>query len=120
MLETREPAGSAKEESPRGSDDDQPMMTIRLDWSAADGVPAQHANVVQVQFMGTDMLLTLGVVLPTIAMVGMTPEQTAEYLRENRLPVRQITKAVLSQEATRVLASHLQLAQPPAAEETES
>ena len=119
MPGTGERAGSAKEEPPRDSDADQPQ-TIRLDWSAADDVPAQHANVVQVQFLGTDMLLTLGVVLPTIAMAGMTPEQTAEYLRENRLPVRQITKAVLSQEATRVLASHLQPAQPPAVEETES
>ena len=127
MSETREPVGPAKEEhlsatpdaSVQQSTDEQPG--VRLDWSAADDVPAQRGNVVQIQFMGTEMLLTLGMVLPPIALAGMTPEQTAKYLSEHSLPVRQITKVLLSQEATTVLAGHLQQTPSPApAEETGS
>ena len=120
MSKTREPAGPAKGESLNAAPDTpsqqstgkQPM--VWLDWSAADDAPVQQANVVQVQFMGDDMLLTLGVVVPPIAMAGMTPGQMAEYLDEHTVPVKQIVKTLISQEATRVLAGHLQLTPSPA------
>ena len=123
MPETREPVESAKDDAPgapgQRSTDEQPY--VRLDWSAADDAPIQQANVVQVQFMGADMVLTLGVVVPPIAMAGMTPEQIAEYLNENSVPVKQAVKILLSKEATGVLARHLQLASSPApAEESQS
>ena len=104
MTETREPAGP--DAAVEQTTEEKP--SVRLDWSDADNVPVQQANVVQVQFMGTEMLLTLGMALPPIAMAGMTPEQTDKYLREHSIPIRQITKVLLSQEAMKVLAGYLQ------------
>ena len=125
MAETRESEGPVKEEpSVQQSTEEQP--SIRLDWSAADDVPVQRVNVVKVQFMGTDMLLTLGIVLPPVAMSDMNTKQTEKYLRENSVPIKQITRALLSREAVMVLASQLPIPSPvsdedPASdEETES
>ena len=85
------------------------QVEIRLNWGEdADSVPAHPANVVLVQSMGTDLILTIGHATPPIAMASMTPEQVTEHLRSHAVPIRPVTRLVMPESTARVLVRALQ------------
>ena len=81
---------------------------IELDWSDGDVVPAQPANLVQVQGLGTEVILSFGHVAPPIAMSTMEEDQRDEYLKGHRQKVQQIARFTLSEHVARLLMSILQ------------
>ena len=90
-------------------------VTVRLDWSAADDVPVQPANLVIVQTVGTEIVLSFGHAPPPIAM-GMVNDQVAEYLKEHRVPVQQVARFTLPVPIATLLMKFLQAHLPSEAD----
>ena len=82
--------------------------TIQLDWSDADAVPAQAANLVMMQGMGTEVILSFGHAAPPIAMATMAEDQQGEYLKEHPVKVQQVARFTLPVHVARVLMNVLQ------------
>ena len=87
---------------------DEEQVQIRLDWGDADKIPAQMANVVLIQGLGADLILTLGHALPTVSMATMSTEQLNEHLKRHPVPVQRTSRFVLPEHAARLLLSSLQ------------
>ena len=83
-------------------------VMIRLDWSAVHAVSAQPANVVLVQGVGEELILSFGHAAPPIALATMTGEQTTEYLKDHPVPVQQATRLTLPIGTARTLMKGLQ------------
>lgn len=70
-------------------------VMARLDWSAARTVSTQPANMVLVQGVGEELILSFGHAVPPIALAGMTTEQMNEHLKDHPVAVQQISRFTL-------------------------
>ena len=91
-------------------------VTVQLDWSAADAVPVLPANLVLVQTVGAEVILSFGHAPPPIAMASIANEQLGEYLREHRVPVQHVARFTLPVPIATVLMKFLKAHLPDEAD----
>lgn len=84
------------------------MVMVQLDWHEAEAVPARPANVVLVQGFGTELFLTFGHAPPPAPTAFLNQEQLTEYLKNNPVVVRQISRLTLPIDAARTLMAGLE------------
>ena len=70
-------------------------LTVSLDWTGARAVPAQPANVVLVQGVGDELILSFGHAPPPVAIATMNKKQMATYLKDHAIEVQQIARFTL-------------------------
>lgn len=78
-------------------------ITMHLDWSGADSTRVRSANVVLVQSLGEEIILSFGHASPSVATAEMTGEEKAKFFEENTVPVRQITQVTLPPSVAKML-----------------
>lgn len=83
-------------------------VMVRLDWTGAREVPARPVNVVLVQGVGDELILSFGHAPPPIAVAPMTDDQQAEYLKKHAVEVQQIGRFTLPVNVARTLMRSLQ------------
>ena len=70
-------------------------VTVQLDWTDARDVVAQPANVVLVQGLRGEVVLSLGHAPPPIAMAALDEEGVREFVKNNPVKVQQIARITL-------------------------
>ena len=97
-------------------------IMARLDWSEGRDVHAQPANVVLVQSLGEEIILSLGHAPPPIATATLSGDDLVKFFEETTVPVQGITRFTLPVSTSRVLAKGLEQVlknrQPDAEEES--
>ena len=83
-------------------------VSIRLDWSEGHTASAQPVNVLLVQSLGEEVILSLGHAPPPLAVVGMNDKQVAEYLKGHGVAVQRISRFTLPIGTARTLLKGLQ------------
>lgn len=78
-------------------------VIVQLDWTGAREVVAQPANVVLVQGLRDEIVVSFGHAPPPVAMATLDEKETVEFIRNNAIKVQQITRISLSLNAARVL-----------------
>ena len=82
-------------------------VTIQLDWSGARDVVAQPANMVLVQGLRGEFILSFGHAPPPIAMATLDEAETIEFVKNNAIKVQQITRVTLHPHIAKVLVQNL-------------
>ena len=82
-------------------------VTIQLDWSDARNVVAQPANMVLVQGIRGECVLSFGHAPPPIAMAELDEAETMEFVKNNAIKVQQITRVTLPPHTAKVLVQNL-------------
>ena len=82
-------------------------------------VPAQPANLVLMQGMGTEVILSFGHAPPPVAMATMEEDQQAEYLKGRHVKVQQIVRFTMPVHVARLLMNILQANLGPRDADTE-
>lgn len=87
------------------SDDEQ---TLSLDWTRGRDVVAVPANVVLVQRLRDEVVLSFGHALPPIEVAEMSGEEMSRYFETNKkVPVQRIVRLALTSDAAALLANNL-------------
>lgn len=81
---------------------------MKLDWDDIASVDARPANVVLVQEMEGDFLVSFGYAPPPVALLSLDEKKGQEYLDENGVKVTQITRILLKGHAAAVLVGTLE------------
>ena len=70
-------------------------LPVTLDWSVADDVPIQPANVFLVQGSSVEVVLTLGLAAPPVQVARLSAEEITRYLAQNAVAVQHPVRIVL-------------------------
>ena len=81
---------------------------MKMDWDSIASADARPANVVLVQEMEGDFLVTFGYAPPPVALLSLDDKESQEYLDENAIKVMQITRILLKGHAAAVLVGTLE------------
>ena len=83
-------------------------FNVNMDWSGDADADARPVNTVQVQELGTELIVYFGHATPPIPIAAMDEEQAKEFFAGNSIKVRQVTRHVLTAHAAAILVSSLQ------------
>ena len=85
-----------------------PKFDIRLDWSGSRDIPTQPANLVVVQAIQSEFVLTFGYAPPPVEAAAGDDAAAAAYFNNNAVKVQQITQLTLPAHAAENLLKGLQ------------
>ena len=79
-----------------------------LVWDGVDSVDARPANVVLVQEMEGDFLVSFGYAPPPVALMPLDEQESQKYLDKHGVKVNQLTRILLKKHAAAILVGTLE------------